>query len=253
METRSVIRVDLFSEKSAMFVGGPMMMFRPALPNVPVAGRAMAEVMAGKRALGPRVGTVLRKGESAGPGFETVGGIVNGFRPGVRHVEGQPLAHPLAEEGLERVVVGIGRSLQRVYERKLRESGVKRPSRIPLGCRARGWIGRCGLVNVPRAEQLVTGRAHVGDLDYGRRTQRLLDVEVVVVKVGRAQVLVHSEQGTPRRRRARGGCRTGEDRHAGLPRRRRDTRGCDALPRARIGGDVADSAAGECLYEEEIL
>src|SRR2546422_11010151 len=45
METRSVIRVDLFSEKSAMFAGGPMMMFRPALPNVPVAGRAKAVVL----------------------------------------------------------------------------------------------------------------------------------------------------------------------------------------------------------------
>src|SRR3989442_69882 len=66
METRSVIRVDLFSEKSAMFAGGPMMMFRPALPNVPVVGGAKAVVLnqANLVCCPPALGSPTRLGRS---------------------------------------------------------------------------------------------------------------------------------------------------------------------------------------------
>src|SRR5207237_1408802 len=62
---RSLIRVDLMAEKSAMLLRGPMMVLRPALPNVPGAAGAKAAVLnQAFQRLGPLFGLPTALGRS---------------------------------------------------------------------------------------------------------------------------------------------------------------------------------------------
>ena len=61
----SLMRVDLITEKSAMLLRGPMMVLRPALPNVPaVAGVNAAVLNHASQRLGPLLGFPMALGRS---------------------------------------------------------------------------------------------------------------------------------------------------------------------------------------------
>src|SRR3954469_23469411 len=63
--TRSLIRVDFKTEKSAEFVGGPITVFRPALPKVPFGAGTNADVLnQASHRLGPSFALPMRFGRS---------------------------------------------------------------------------------------------------------------------------------------------------------------------------------------------
>src|SRR5262249_35091353 len=86
--TRSRMRVDFTTEKSAMFVRGPIMVLRPALPNVPGAAGAKAAVLnQASQRFGPLFALPTRFGRS----FED-SPLPLGAAPFQKGVIGTPLA-----------------------------------------------------------------------------------------------------------------------------------------------------------------
>src|SRR3954454_24968652 len=62
---RSLIRVDFTTEKSAMLVGGPITVLRPALPKVPFGAATKAAALnQASRRLGPSLGLPTTFGRS---------------------------------------------------------------------------------------------------------------------------------------------------------------------------------------------
>src|SRR5262245_58057009 len=113
-----------------------------------IRGEAMTRVEARHSAFCSQVVAVLWERDSTRSTVDPVRRVVDRLRPGVGDVEIQASSESLPERRLQRVVVGVGRSLQKVDKRKLWELGVERPAQLSCGSRARSR-----LVYVSHAEE----------------------------------------------------------------------------------------------------
>src|SRR5215831_9751731 len=131
----------------------------------------------------------------------TVAGVVNGMRIGVIERRLQAFDIGYSELCLKRMVVRIRRRLEEIdvaERRGVRDLRGKRSMvewMHAAQAEGRGRVGAVGgwvpnLVDVPIAEQPMPLRADVADLENGVPADLLLDVEIVVFHVRRADVTV---------------------------------------------------------------
>src|SRR5262249_34158038 len=124
-----------------------------------------------------------------------IAGIVDGVRPGVVHGGGQAVPTVDLQAALQGVVsrvaggflhVNVEQAVVEIAGRK--NAGVRQAPEVGLVDRS---LRR--LIDVAETEELVTIGADIADLQHGMLAELLLEVEVEVLHVGRAQVLVHAE------------------------------------------------------------
>ena len=104
--------------------------------------------------------------------------FVQSVGPGVTHLRTQPTPGAYSEVRLQRIVVRRSNAVQ------LNDGA------IVLG---RADIERPVLVYVGNNVQFASLASHITDLEHARLSYTLLHLEVVVVEVGRAEVLAHAE------------------------------------------------------------
>src|SRR5437016_5892655 len=127
-----------------------------------------------------------------------LGHIVPGVSRGISDLACQVVETSGTQRRLQRVVLRVGRGLEKRNACNIREQPVVRPVRLKVLQGLAGWIN--GLVDVALIGQLAALASYVSNLDHGEPGQLPLDIQVEVLNVRRTQILAHAERAKRRLR-----------------------------------------------------